>query len=714
MAQATIQFEEFDTTDLEQISQRWTKWLSRITRYFTFKNLRDGAAKINELFLFGGYDLEQIYQHVREEEDDYDQVIEKLTVHFNPVQGAHLNRFKFRNLEQADYESFDEFVSRVKTAAKACAFTNEDEEVTSQIIQRCHSESLKSKALKSNAQLTLKQMIDMGRLDESVKHQIKHMSSKQVYSTEQQPQQFHHQSRYEKQRDLNQRCRNCGYDRHHQVTGGTCPANGKTCKSCNKMNHFARMCRSTKSTHQVEKITSHESDKEETETLYDVWSGNNTVNTVTKYINQLSMPTTIITLCQSSMSFCIDTGSQVNIIDEKNFNKLKNAPKISKCFTRLYGYNSSSPIPIIGEFTTRAIHDKTYCLTTFYVTKGSAGNLLSYASAVKLGILNKINTISHNSTNQIQKWKLKYPEAFQNKVGLYKNYEVKLHINQNIQPRQEKLRHVPFHLRTRVEGEIRKMLEQDLIEPVPGPTPWISPIVPVPKRNGTEDIRICTDARSANKAINRERHITPTIDDLFVRLTGAQVISKIDLKAGYNQIMIDKSCRYITAFCTHLGIYQYKRLNFGINTASELFQKAVESLIIGINGTLNISDDIIVFGKDQAEHDQRLDLVLKSINNAGMTVNEAKCVFSVDEIDFFGLHFSANGISIQESKVSALLNAKAPKNPSELRSLLGLANYCNRFIEDLATIVQPLRQLTKSSVKWEWNKDHDKAMSKLK
>ncbi len=115
------------------------------------------------------------------------------------------------------------------------------------------------------------------------------------------------------------------------------------------------------------------------------------------------------------------------------------------------------------------------------------------------------------------------------------------------------------------------MLDNDLIEPVPGPTPWISPIVPVPKRNGTDEIRICTDARYANRAIMRERHVTPTVDDLVVKLNGAKVISKVDLKKGYNQIMIDEASRYITAFCTHLGIYQYKRLNFGINTAAEIY-----------------------------------------------------------------------------------------------------------------------------------------------
>ncbi len=232
------------------------------------------------------------------------------------------------------------------------------------------------------------------------------------------------------------------------------------------------------------------------------------------------------------------------------------------------------------------------------------------------------------------------------------------------------------------------MLDNDLIEPVPGPTPWISPIVPVPKRNGTDKIRICTDARYANRAIMRERHVTPTVDDLVVKPNGAKLIFKVDLKKGYNQIMIDEASRYITAFCTHLGIYQYKRLNFGINTAAEIFQKAVETLITGIGGTMNISDDIIVSGSTREEHDQRLDQVLGNLAKAGITINKKKCVFGAKELDFFGLHFSETGVSIQDSKITALLSAKTPSD--ELRSLLGLAGYCIRFIPDFASIVHPL------------------------
>ena len=86
-----------------------------------------------------------------------------------------------------------------------------------------------------------------------------------------------------------------------------------------------------------------------------------------------------------------------------------------------------------------------------------------------------------------------------------------------------------------------------------------------------------------------------------------------------------------------MGIFQYKRLNFGINTAAEIFQKAIEQVIAGIDGVLNISDDIIVIGENQEQHDKRLKQVFERLSESGLTVNEKKCELSRSELDFFGL-----------------------------------------------------------------------------
>lgn len=106
-------------------------------------------------------------------------------------------------------------------------------------------------------------------------------------------------------------------------------------------------------------------------------------------------------------------------------------------------------------------------------------------------------------------------------VGMLKNHEVHLHVDKIVRPIAQRHRRIPIHLRENVEGEIQRLLKEDIIEKVEGPTPWISPVVLVPKPSKPNGIRLCVDMRAANTAIIRERHITPTIDDIFYLLNGS-------------------------------------------------------------------------------------------------------------------------------------------------------------------------------------------------
>ena len=124
----------------------------------------------------------------------------------------------------------------------------------------------------------------------------------------------------------------------------------------------------------------------------------------------------------------------------------------------------------------------------------------------------------------------------------------------------------------------------------------------------------------ANQAIRRERHPTPTVVDLIHNLNGATVFSKLDLKAGYHQIPLASESRYITTFSTHKGLRRYARLNFGTNSASEVFQNIISELIRDIPGSMNISDDIIVYGKTQADHNEALKAVFRKLAEKNLTL----------------------------------------------------------------------------------------------
>ncbi|XP_069105895.1 uncharacterized protein [Argopecten irradians] len=188
-------------------------------------------------------------------------------------------------------------------------------------------------------------------------------------------------------------------------------------------------------------------------------------------------------------------------------------------------------------------------------------------------------------------------DILQNGIGKCKNVKIKLHIDTDVQPVSQPHRRIPFHVRKQVEKEIKRLGDLDIIEKVSGPTPWVSPIVVAPKPKNPGEIRLCVDMRQANKAIQRERHITPTIDDLIVDLNGSKVFSKLDLNAGYHQLELDDDSRNITTFTPHVGLRRYKSLSFGVSSAAEIFQNTPRTVLEGLNGVRNVSNDIIVYGK---------------------------------------------------------------------------------------------------------------------
>ena len=218
----------------------------------------------------------------------------------------------------------------------------------------------------------------------------------------------------------------------------------------------------------------------------------------------------------------------------------------------------------------------------------------------------------------------------------------------------------------------------------------------------------------ANRAIRRERHPTPTLDDLVHTLNGATVFSKLDLRAGYHQLSLAEASRYITTFSTHKGLRRYKRLNFGTNSASELFQHVICEQIKDIPGVMNVSDDLVVFGTTQEAHDRALEAVFKRFSEIGLTLNKKKCKFSKSSISFFGMVFSSSGVSADPAKVKAIHDAPPPTSASGVRSFLGMATYCAKFIPNFSDVTKPLRELTKKNAHFTWGDQQVQAFQKVK
>ena len=209
---------------------------------------------------------------------------------------------------------------------------------------------------------------------------------------------------------------------------------------------------------------------------------------------------------------------------------------------------------------------------------------------------------------------------------------MKLHIDDSITPVAQPHRRIPFHVRKQLEEQLEKDEQQGVIECVDGPTPWVSPVVVAPKPKQPGKIRMCVDMRRAN-------HITPTVREIIGDLNGARIFNKLDLNQGKNQLELTPDSRYITTFSTHLGLRRFTRLNFGVSSAAEIFQNVIRETLNGIPGVTNISDDILVYGSSQEDHDKALAATFQRLREKGLTLNLEKCVYSQSSLSFLAMSF---------------------------------------------------------------------------
>ena len=342
--------------------------------------------------------------------------------------------------------------------------------------------------------------------------------------------------------------------------------------------------------------------------------------------------------------------------------------------------------------------------------------LLSLEIGVLLGVIHITNQTkctppTHISLQDIVQ---EYPTVF-NGLGLHKTVKAKLIVDNDVTPIAQKPRKIPYNLETKVKEEERRLMELGIIEQVPDsePTTWCTNPVVAPKPHKPGDIRYCSNMRVPNTAIKRPITEALTVDDVRVKLNNATVFSILDMNEAYHQLELEQSSRHLTTFYGTSTRLRYTRLNYGTISAQDIFDKAIDDTITGLNGVLHIRDDFIIFGRTESEHNAALRAFLTRFEECGLTLSPRKCKICVPEIEFFGLRFSKDGVSPSASKVEALRNMDRPKNASEVWSLLGMAQYSAQFIPGYAAMTTSLRMLTHNDIPWTWGETEETAFRDL-
>ena len=205
--------------------------------------------------------------------------------------------------------------------------------------------------------------------------------------------------------------------------------------------------------------------------------------------------------------------------------------------------------------------------------------------------------------------------------------------------------------------------------------------------------RFCIDYRHLNLITDTYNWPLPLIDDLIRSLGGNCVFSTLDLTMGFHQCKLTRKARRLTAFMTSKGMFQYKRVPFGLTGGPAYFQRIVQDYVLkGLVPTrcLVYIDDVIVFGKNHEEHAQNLEAVLQRFKDHNITVKPGKCLFGSPEVAYLGHSIDKDGISISTTRKKHVGEMRMPDTISELHSFVGLANFFRPHVARFAHMTAPL------------------------
>ena len=270
----------------------------------------------------------------------------------------------------------------------------------------------------------------------------------------------------------------------------------------------------------------------------------------------------------------------------------------------------------------------------------------------------------------------------------------------------------PFAKVSTIEHEVDKMLRLGVIEPLM--SPYSSPLLLVKKADGSN--RPVVDFRRLNKATVFDAEPMPNPELIFSRLAKDTYFSKLDCSKGYWQIAMRSEDKEKTAFSSPAGLFQFRRMPFGLVNAGASYCRMMRELLLGLDNVDSYVDDIIIHTQTWDQHIVTLRAVFDRLRNAGITVKPSKCCIGFHSVDFVGHHVGDGKIQTQNDKIEKVKNAPIPLTVTQVRSFLGLTGYYRKFINNYASIAAPLTDLTKKGnpTKVIWNEKSNRAFEELK
>lgn len=686
------------------VSENWRKYRQRFELYLqaSEKNAKPDSLKIALLLNQMGDQAVDIYNTFSYAEGEnkahFDTILKKFEEYCHPRKNIVFERFKFFSRSQEEGEPVDKYVTDLKRLANPCEFESQaDSLIRDRLVLGIKDKQLQERLLRE-PDLELHKALNICRANETSKQQVQEIKGVETVNavksqTKTMPPQARFEARGSFTRPSTRKCSHCGYQHQYR----RCPAYGKTCGNCKGLNHFASECKA-KSVRSIQE----EQVKEE-------WEQKETVVLsvrLKKEVNSIEWRQQL-TVCNRTVNFKVDTGSEVNIIPHSIYKTFDRAPALKSTSVKLWSY-SGHDIQTVGICSAETTMGTKRMVFKYFITSDKSDPILGLEAASSLGLVPKISTITAHSAEEVIE---QFEDVF-GEGGVVKCNPYHITLDKEAIPTIAAARKVPLTLKTKLKEELDRMVHNGILVAVDEPSEWVHPIVIVSKPDGR--VRICMDPRPLNKFIRREHYALPTVENSLAELQGARFFSVLDASAAFLQIPLDEDSSKLCTITTPFGRFHYKTMPYGISSAPEVFQKIINNMFQGIQGIVPYMDDILIHGETMEQHNERLRLVLERARQYNLKFSKKKLQLAKTTVKFLGHTITEQGISVDSSKVEAVKSMKSPSSKQELQRCLGMFTYLAKFIPNLAQVTSPLRQLLSNKVEFAWHHEQEEAFQNLK
>jgi hypothetical protein len=656
-------------------------------------------------------------------EKRYDELIALLRGYLCPKANEMTEQHRFVLRLQEEGESIAQYVSSLKHIANACNFvcttcntSTMDLHLRSQLVRGLKDGDIREKILQQGATMTFDETVRMAIGAEAAKLESREMRQQNMSTSGVNKvslrNQFHDLTFKEKLNKLKGRCFRCGNSSHRS---NDCDAKERTCHTCNKVGHLAKVCLSNvksdvgkqqKQVDRTQPLAPNTSSRSNDEDVFCTrqYKGSRS----DKMMIEVSVDNNIIELE-------LDTGAAVTTMSLNTFRKLLPHKSLEPTNLQLRTYTNEVIKPI-GMCLVDVKYGNKTVRGAIYVIAQNVDSIMGRDWIRKIDIswadIRSLRSTRPVEAHPLDSFLQEFSDVFDNSAGRIPGFECELHLKDNAKPVFKRARPVPYAIMQKVEDELRRLEAEKIIERISNAN-WATPIVPIVKPNGS--IRLCADYKATlNPLLQDEHYPVPRIDDIFAQMSGGKFFCTLDVRQAYLHVVMTEESAKMQAINTHLGVFKVNRLMFGVKTAPAIWQKQMDQTLQGLEGVSCFYDDIKVQGSTFEETLVRLRAVFNRLRENGIRLNKEKCKFFEKSIRYLGHIIDEKGLHKDTDKTKAISNTHRPKNVSELRTFLGLANYYNKFIPNLAGILHPLYQLLKTDTKFTWTQQCEDAFNQVK